>query len=871
MKIAKYSSYVTLLLVGTFASSAIAQTTKPETEQIPENPPKLNLETESVDTLSPFVVGAEAPLTPLIAEDSVPSDSIPDTPPTTEETPTNPETEEKDTKTDTETNTFSVRGGIRYTTEGAGYEEGFTSFEGFLPLFQTPGKNLTFVEGRLLLQNNGDLGGNVVLGQRFFDESSHRVYGGYIAYDNRDTSKNSFNQLGVGFETLGENWDFRINGYLPIGDNRQLSSESFPSIFGFQGNALLLNRTRQFESAATGFDAEFGGKIARLGKGTLRGYGGVYYINAAGDDSALGVKGRLEIRPTDNLNLNLSIQNDRIFDTRVVASLGITFPGTSARGNNEDKPKGLDRMGETVARQHAILVLQQTEQDKVAAVNPETNQPWRFQHVILGKNEGNGTFESPFGNVQNGLDATVSDGDDIVYVQPGDGSEIPPFEIPDRVQVLSTAPVQKLDTKQAGTVILPLSGSGQMPIIDPLVIMGNSTTISGFAIINAPDAAIVGEGIENVTIRDNLIVNSAEEGIRLEEVTGKVNIVNTTIDTTESGSGIFIDNSSGAVDLRINKTTITNPALNGIEINFSGTAEGIVNITDTQVLNSEFAGIVANLEGNSNSTITIDKNTASGGGLGIVILPSESSRSTVTISNNIVQGNLLDGIAIFSSDSSTSTANIFNNTASGNGLNGTSIFSFDSSQLTATIDNNTTDSNGFNGIFILPFDSSTSNVTISHNIVQGNLFDGIAIFSVDSSTSTANIFNNTASDNGLDGISNETGDNSLMRSLIQGNTTNNNGRFGIEISATDTSSLFAGVRLNNLIENPGELMPFLPFGFAAQTLDNSTLCVDLKDNTSSNGFLLNGVSGTFNANASGNNSDVSQSGVVNPLGTCPVP
>lgn len=110
-----------------------------------------------------------------------------------------------------------------------------------------------------------------------------------------------------------------------------------------------------------------------------------------------------------------------------------------------------------------------------------------------------------------------------------------------------------------------------------------------------------------------------------------------------------------------------------------------------------------------------------------------------------------------------------------------------------------------------------------------------------------------------------------MRSPIQGNTTNNNGRFDIEISASDTSSLFAGVRLNTLIENPGSLMPFLPFGFAAQTLDNSTLCVDLKNNTSSNGFVFNSVSGTFNANASGNNTNVSQSGVVNPLGTCPVP
>ncbi|HBR74077.1 MAG TPA: hypothetical protein DEA78_10260, partial [Cyanobacteria bacterium UBA11159] len=814
------------------------------------------------------------------------------------------DTEEKPNTQETETNTFSVRGGIRYTTEGAGYEEGFTSFEGFIPLFQNPGKNLTFIEGRLLLQNNAALGGNVVLGQRFFDESANRVYGGYIAYDNRDTGNNSFNQIGVGFETLGENWDFRINGYFPIGDNRQLADESFPSVFGFQGNDLLLNRTRQFESAMTEVDTEFGGKIARLGEGSLRGYAGLYYIDAPGDDSALGVKGRLEIRPTDYLTLNLSVQNDRIFDTRVVASLGITFPGTSARGNNDDKPKGLDRMGDTVARQSTILVLEQTEQDRVAAINPETNQPWRFQHVVLGANGGNGTFESPVGTVQNGIDGTVSDGNNIVYVQLGNNSEILPFEIPDQVQVLSTGPVQELDTKQAGTVILPLSGTGQLPSIDPLVIMRNNSTLAGFAIINAPDSAVFGRNVRNVTIRNNLIVNPAQEAIKLENVTGGINIANNIIDRTRSDSGILIDNSFGAADLRIANNTITNAVEDGITLNLRGTAQGTANISNNVISRNGIDGISLQIFDTAQGTVNITGNSIfANRAIGIETIGSNRSQQTLNIANNIISqngppgslwvgirselngtaigtinitnnaitDNAYDGIGIVLDDTATGTVNINNNDIYRNGRMGIFTSFEDVSQGTLNVTNNRVSNNRDHGIYVSPRGNSTSTITINNNTANNNGINGIFLESFNFSTSTATISNNIASGNGLDGISTRTNNNSFLRSLVQGNTTNNNGRFGIEMTTFNTSRLFTGVRFNTLIANPGSFFPFFPFGFGAQTLETSTLCLDLRNNSSSNGFVFNPVSGTFNGNASGNNGTVVQSNSVNSLGFCPAP
>lgn len=923
MNLVKYSSYISLLLIEIWASGAIAQTTQPETESISESSILVDLATElipekiqatiDIEPLAPTIhtetewIADNSPLSE-ISDYQLTDNSNPSTPEDIEETEESEIIEETDTNDEptpleTEANTFSVRGGIRYTTEGAGYEEGFTSFEGFVPLFQTPGKTLTFLEGRLLLQNNAALGANVVLGQRFFDESANRVYGGYIAYDNRDTGDNSFNQLGVGFETLAEDWDFRINGYFPIGDTRQLSSERFPSVAGFQGNELLLNRIRNFESAATGVDAEFGGKLAQWENGSLRGYGGLYYIDASGGDSAVGVRGRLEARATDYLTLNLSVQNDSIFATRVVASLGVTFPGSSARGDS-NKPKGLDRMGDSVARQSAIIVVNQTERDQVAALNPETNHPWRFQHVVLGANGANGTFESPVGTVQNGLDATVSDGNDIVYVQLGDNSEILPFEIPDQVQVLTTGPVQELETKQAGTVILPLSGTGEMPFIDPLVILGNNTTLAGFAIINAPDAAVFGRNVRNVTIRNNLIVNSAEEAIRLDNVTGRVNIANNIIDRTRSESGIAINNSFGEVNLRIANNTINNATEDGITLNFRGTAQGIANISNNVISRNRRVGISVQTLDIAQGTVNISGNTVfANAGIGINTLGSDRSKEilnisnnvisqngaqgsqwvgirselnetavgTINIANNLITDNAYDGIGIILDDTATGTATLNNNDIYRNGRMGIFTSFHDVSQGTVNITNNQILNNSDHGIYVSPRGNSTSTVTINNNTAANNGLNGIFLESFNFSTSTPTVSNNIAFGNGLDGISTRTAGNSFLRSLIQGNTTTNNGRFGIEMTTFDTARIFSGVRFNTLIGNPGSFFPFLPYGLEAQTQGNSTLCLDLRNNTSSNGFVFNPISGTFNGNASGNNRAVVTTGFVNPLGFCPVP
>jgi hypothetical protein len=239
-----------------------------------------------------------------------------------------------------------------------GYESSFGGIEGFVPLSQTPGQDLAFLQGRALLSTeDARLGGNVVLGYRTYSRQNNRTWGGYVSYDIRDTGNSTFNQVGLGLESLGDSIDFRANGYIPVGDTRRQTGESSfsntsftPQAPTFQGNYLAIGSlnqltevNRRFEAAMSGFDAEVGGKLARLGEtGTLRGYGGLYYYGGPGTTGVVGVRGRLEVRPSDNFQLGLSVQRDDKFGTNLVFSVATNFPGT--------RPRGARRQDEVVAR-----------------------------------------------------------------------------------------------------------------------------------------------------------------------------------------------------------------------------------------------------------------------------------------------------------------------------------------------------------------------------------------------------------------------------------------------------------------------------------------------------------------------------------------
>jgi len=683
----------------------------------------------------------------------------------------------------------SPRGGVGFTTTGPGYEEPFFSLEGFIPLQQSPGNNLTFLEGKLLYLTDSTMGGNLVLGQRFYSSSQDQILGGYIAYDFRDTGNSFFNQIGAGFELLTNKWDFRVNGYLPIGDQRQQVAESFSNP-NFEGNFLLLDRDRRFEAAVGGLDLEVGTQLARLGEGDLRGYGGVYYYNAPGGNDGFGIRGRLEARPSDNLRVGLLVQNDPLFDTRVVLSLGASFPGTRPRGAQRNST--LARIGESVGRTSTITVDEQEEFETITATNPTTNEAYRFQHVNLGLGNSNGTFESPFATVQEAL--AIAQPNDIVYVRATIDPGIAAFRIPDNVSILSTGPAQIIDTVEAGNVQLPFSGTGLLPTITGTVALGNNTVLSGFRFLNSTGNAIEGTNVSDATIRDNVITGAAQSGISLSNVTGTTTVANNTI--TNSNAGILLNNNTGNVNLNIDGNSLTNN-LGNITVGLVNTAVGTVGVVENTVTGGGI-GVGVEAGGSSLIDVNVGNNTVNNStGTGIAVDVLGQAQVDATINDNTLTNNL-ENIAVGLVETATGTVGIVNNEVTGGGL-GINVDVAGNSVLTGNISNNTVNNTTETGIAVDVLGQAQVNATINDNTLTNNL-ENIAVGLVDTAVGTVDIVENTVTGGGI-GVGVEAGGSSLIDVNVGSNTVNNTTGTGIAVDVLGQAQVDATISDNTLTNN----------------------------------------------------------------------
>ncbi len=185
----------------------------------------------------------------------------------------------------------------------------------WVPFMQSP-TSVFFGEARGKLFEESQQEGNFALGFRhmYGDGWNLGLWGGY---DIRSTESGStFHQVAGGLEALSKNWDFRINGYVPLNDSNDLGSYSFstggaPTIL-LSGSSILMQTginsvtSTQVEYAMGGIDAEVGMRLPvealKLDpdKLDLRVYaGGFYFDNDEADKAIVGPKLRAELRFND--------------------------------------------------------------------------------------------------------------------------------------------------------------------------------------------------------------------------------------------------------------------------------------------------------------------------------------------------------------------------------------------------------------------------------------------------------------------------------------------------------------------------------------------------------------------------------------------
>ena len=169
--------------------------------------------------------------------------------------------------------------------------------------------------------DNGWLGG-IGLGYRGL--YNQRLLGGYLFLD-RDTSAwhDTFYVLNPGIETIGCDWDFRINGYFPVSERHKRTNSFFfhevQDSCGFNvnndsvfiGHQQLSHRFHQFQEVGSGADAEIGVHFPRVNDLALYGGGYYYHLDETADIKGAEARVVFPVKSAVALTLEASYDNQQ--------------------------------------------------------------------------------------------------------------------------------------------------------------------------------------------------------------------------------------------------------------------------------------------------------------------------------------------------------------------------------------------------------------------------------------------------------------------------------------------------------------------------------------------------------------------------------
>lgn len=443
-----------------------------------------------------------------------------------------------------------IRVGVRHIeANGIGYNQGYTTVEAFFsPAFSWKGCYFPFLDLRGHIFNNGKPASNLGMGMRYMGSS--RIWGMNTYYDYRKTDHQSYHQIALGLESLGEIWDFRINGYLPVGNKTS-------SLFGnlhfdqFKGHHAYFSR--KYEFALKGMSGEVGAHINIFKNAPLYIALGPYCLQGKGK-SFWGGQLRLAFDILKYVHLEGNTSYDHTFKWVGQGQVSVMIPFGKKRPVKQRKEESCRqdmvlarRALQRVDRREIIPVDQQRK--SMIAKDPLTGQPYLFWFVD-NRGNSNGTMESPFPTLLQAQSA--SQVGDIIYVFPGNGTASgmsQGFVLKDHQRILGSAVAHTLSTKY-GILVIPAQSS-QFPLIrntvsgSTIIALGNSCEVAGLHLDGSTTNTngIVGgapldndstPGVNHILVQSNIIdgVNGTGTGIRLNNCQGNISILNNVLSAT---------------------------------------------------------------------------------------------------------------------------------------------------------------------------------------------------------------------------------------------------------------------------------------------------------------------------------------------------
>ncbi len=489
---------------------------------------------------------------------------------------------------------------------GVGYNQGYTTLEGFFsPNDLCYDDWIPFLDLRAHVFNSGKWAANAGLGARYINSS--RVWGGNIYYDYRDTNHQHYNQVGLGFESLGEVWDFRANGYLPVGMTR--SPFYKPRFAQFEGHSLVISRKIEF--AMRGVNAEVGAHVKNCQDIPLYFAAGPYYLGGRGKNAWGG-----ELRATVDIGNYLRLEGNTSYDSvfhwigQGQVSLMVPFGAKRAvRKHCNCCPTAL------ALSQRA---LQRVDRNEIIAVDDKhklTRLSSPFFIFVDSNSHSDGTWESPYPTLI--LAQDNSGPNDVIYVLPGNGSPYDVtssggFTMQEGQKLWGSSVSHPLDTPY-GAITIPALSKAMPSVL-------NTDPTPGSFVIAMPvlSAEVVGMGIQGggVASLGIFYISGSGNGTLLVQD-------NQISDLTVAG--VAVDNNGANITATISNNQISNISTNsmgadtfvaGVIVEGAG-GSSIVNISDNQISNmtSLSAGIAAGIAvtnfGTSVCTVTLQNNQIS--------------------------------------------------------------------------------------------------------------------------------------------------------------------------------------------------------------------------------------------------------------------
>lgn len=489
----------------------------------------------------------------------------------------------------------------RYTTQGYGQEEG--NFDlGTLKLFQWDEGTASFIDGQVTMNDVSGVGYNVGLGHRVimpsltpWEPDAAKIYGISVWSDGSEIGKEKFfPQIGVSLEYLGDIWDLRANGYIPLEESK-IDDPTPTGDLGYSGNFLLqLTQARKDTALAVG-ELEL---ARRLGNRDAWGFVGGYTLSSDEFDTEgyrVGARGYL----LPDLLLQVAVTDDELFHTNTIVSV-VWFIG---RTRSDYSPTGTltNRLREPVMRNDYVATIQSTVSggealtETVTVDGEEVEEPIRIVHVdSTADGGGDGTFEAPLNNLNN-VNANSQEGD-IVLMHGGSvfTEQTADLQIEQRLLGEGGDVENFVNTNQLGQIALPETAPGALegpvPIIDntavDAVITRDLNEIANFTIDGGANGIVAATGGSGSAFIHNMTIeNLTGDGISLTSFERMEDNGDTTVSFNVTINEIDFENVGGN-DIELDATTaadLDSPTV---------TLDEVINVANVTSIGNDGIGLV---------------------------------------------------------------------------------------------------------------------------------------------------------------------------------------------------------------------------------------------------------------------------------------